>query len=133
MSDNTAGSQTSIPLMPRTSSEVERSFVEIQRKDHARVKKLIKFYNKTDKLESSIYDFIEDIAIRDFTPEDPPYDTDDIKLMIHNLMYAPREVLYPEFLQKVSFPYRMLRLALVYLPDEPDHGSSNLRDSLKRG
>ena len=111
MSDNTAGSQTSIPLMPRTSSEVDRSFVEIQRKDHARVNKLMKFFNKTDKLESTIYDLIEDIATRDFTPEDPPYDSDDMKVMIHNLC-APREVLYPEFLQKVSFPYRMLRLAL---------------------
>ena len=71
--------------MPRTGSEFEQSFVEIQRKDHARVNKLIKFYNKTDKLESSIYDFIEDIAIRDFTPEDPPYDTDDTKVMIHSM------------------------------------------------
>ena len=111
MSDNRAGSQTSIPLMPRTSSEVERSFVEIQRKDHDRVKKLLKFYNKTDKLESTIYDLIEDIATRDFTTEAPPYDSDDIKVMIHNLC-APREILYPEFYQKVSFPYRMLRLAL---------------------
>ena len=69
MSDNTAGSQTSIPLMPRTSSEVERSFVEIQRKDHARVNKLLKFYNKTDKLESTIYDLIEDIATETSPPK----------------------------------------------------------------
>ena len=117
MSDNTAGSKTSIPLMPRTSSEADRSFAQIQKKDHARVNKLMKFYNKTDKLEASIYDIIEDIAIRDFNPEDPPYDSDDIQLMIHN-MCAPREVLYPEFLQKVSFPYRMLRLALsIYQTD----------------
>ena len=61
---------------------------------------------------------IEDIALRDFTPEDPPYDSDDIKLMIRTLC-APSEVLYPEFLQKVSFPYRMLRLALNIYQTNP--------------
>ena len=88
-----------------------RSDVESRRKYHVRVNKLIKFFNKTDKLESSIYDFIVDIANREFTPEHPPYNAENMKVMIRNLC-APEEVLYPEFLKKISFPYIMLRLAL---------------------
>ena len=88
-----------------------RSDVESRRKYHVRVNKLIKFFNKTDKLESSIYDFIVDITSREFTPEHTPYNAENMKVMIRNLC-APEEVLYPEFLKKISFPYIMLRLAL---------------------
>ena len=126
MSDNTAGSQTSIPLMPRTSSEADRSYVEILRKDHARINKLIKFYNKTDKLESSIYGMIEDIAIRDFTPEDPPYDSDEVKLMIGTTFALQAKFSTLDVSPEGTIPIPYAALSPEHLSDQPDpdeHGS----------
>ena len=128
MSDNTNGSQRSIPIIPRTESEDERAFLELQKKDHAKLVKLVKLLRQTDELEARIYEIVRGIADNEFKPEDPPYDPDTMQVIIES--YFPiSDVITPEFLNRYAFPFQLLRIALgIYqLNPVPSHQLSTIR------
>ena len=122
MSDRTNGSNTSLPVIPRADLDNEQSSVEIRKKDHARLTRLIKLLKKTDELDSHIYDIVHNIVDGEFCPDTPPYDHDDIAEIIQTIFHL-EDVMYPAFLRKVAFPYRMLRLSLSLYDMNPisDH------------
>ena len=128
MSDNMNGSQKSIPVIPRSESEDDRIFLELQKKDHTRLIKLTKLLRHTDELEERIYDIVHGIADNAFAPEDPPYDPETIELIIGS--YFPiTDVLTPEFLRRYAFPFQLLRMALAIYQLNPvtDHQLSTIR------
>ena len=129
MSDNT-GSQHTIPLLNGNEPENDLSSLEARKKDHARLTRLISLLRKTDDVDSKIYDIVHNIVIREFLPETPPYEPEDIAEIIGQF-FQPEEVLFPGFLKKTPFPYRMLRLALSLYKMNPihDHQISILRMS----
>ena len=128
MSDNTHGSGTSIPVIPRTESEDERVFLELQKKDHAKLIKLTKLLRHTDDLEAKIYDIVHGIADNEFKPEDPPYDPETMQVIIES--YFPiADVVTPEFLSRYAYPFQLLRIALGIYQLNPvsHHQLSNVR------
>ena len=54
MSDNTNGSNTSLPFIRRADPENERSSVETRQNNQARLTRLIKLLKKTDDLDFHI-------------------------------------------------------------------------------
>ena len=126
MSDNMNESQRSIPIIPRSESEDDRIFLELQKKDHARLIKLTKLLRHTDELEERIFDIVRGIADNEFKPEDPPYDPDTMQVIIGS--YFPLgDVLTPGLPPQVCVPVPVATYGLGHIPTEPGYLATSFR------
>ena len=135
MSDNTNGSNNSLPVIWRADANNECSYVENCQKDHKRLTLLIMLLEKTDDLDLYICDIVHNIVDGEFIPDTHPFDHNDIADIIQTMLQL-EDALTPSFLCKVAFPHRMLRisLSLPKMNPVPDHQISDVRmtDTKKR-
>ena len=117
MVDEGSGPNQSIPAVTDTDAEHEQANFAYTLGKHRRLKKIFPFFSKTDELESSIHDFVKSMLEIEPTLGETPFELSDVSEMIHSFC-QPDQVLNPQFLQRIPFPFRMLRLCLdIYLLD----------------
>ena len=74
MNNSTNGSVTSVPVIRRNDIDDDCLSIENRQKDYARLMRLIKLLNKTEDLNSHIYDLVHNVVDGEFLPDTPPYD-----------------------------------------------------------